>query len=190
MRENDFILSLYKTNRTVFCLSDISMLLNESNFIRLKQKINYYVHTNAINNLRRGIYAKNDYNKEELACKIYTPSYISLEFVLQKAGVIFQYNEQITVVSYLSRNIIADMNKLVFRKIKNQVLLNTSGISRSREGINIATPERAFLDILYLNKDFYFDNVSILNKELIRKFLPIYYSKQLNIRVNKILNNA
>lgn len=190
MRENDFILSLYKADQTVFSLSDIALLLNESNFSRLKQKINYYVHTNAINNLRRGIYAKNDYNKEELACKIYTPSYISLEFVLQKAGIIFQYNEQITVVSYLSRNIIADKHKLVFRKIKSQVLLNTSGILRSREGINTATPERAFLDTLYLNKDFYFDNLSVLNKEIIQKSLPIYNSKQLNIRVNKLLNNA
>jgi hypothetical protein len=190
MRENDFILSLYKTKQTVFCLSDISMLLNESNFTRLKQKINYYVHTNAITNLRRGIYAKNDYNKEELACKIYTPAYISLDFVLQKAGIIFQHNEQITVVSYLSRNIIADKHKLIFRKIKNQVLLNTRGISRSSEGVNIATPERAFLDTLYLFKDFYFDNVSLLNKDLIREFLPMYDSKQLILRVNKILFNA
>lgn len=190
MRENDFILSLYKANRTVFCLRDISMLLNESNFIRLKQKINYYVRTKAINNVRRGVYTKNDYNKEELACKIYIPAYISLEYVLNKDGIIFQYNEQISVVSYLSRNIVADKHKLVFRKIKNQILLNTSGILRSQEGINIATPERAFLDTLYLNKDFYFDNVSLLNKEMIQKFLPIYNSKQLNIRVNKILNNA
>ena len=68
--------------------------------------------------------------------------------------------------------------------------MNTSGIIRSPEGINIASPERAFLDTLYLNKDFYFDNCSILDKEMIQKFLPIYNSKQLNIRVNKILNNA
>ncbi len=144
MRENDFILTLYKADQTVFCLSDISMLLNESNFTRLKQKVNYYVHTNAISNIRRGIYAKNNYNKEELACKIYTPAYISLEFVLQKAGIIFQFNEPITIVSYLSRNILADKNKLVYRKIKNQVLFNTSGISRSREGVNIATPRELF----------------------------------------------
>ena len=181
---------MYKANQTVFCLRDISMLLNETNFTRLKQKINYYVHTKAINSLRRGVYSKPDYNKEELACKIYVPAYISLEYVLNKAGVIFQYNEQITIASYLSRNIISDNHKLVFRKIKPQILLNTSGIIRSGDVINIATPERAFLDTLYLNKDFYFDNVSLLNKEKIKKFLPIYNSKQLNLRVNKILKNA
>jgi len=190
MRENDFILSLYKADQTVFGLSDISLLLNDSNFIRLKQKINYYVHTKAINNLRRGVYTKNDYNKEELACKIYVPAYISLEYVLNKAGIIFQYNEQITVVSYLSRNIELDKHKLIFRKIKSQILLNTSGIIRSQKGINIATPERAFLDILYLNKDFYVDNGSLLNKEMIQKLLPVYNSKQLNKRVNKIMKNA
>ena len=42
---------------------------------------------------------------EELACTLYTPSYISLEYVLQKAGVVFQYDERITAVSYLRRSI-------------------------------------------------------------------------------------
>jgi len=32
--------------------------------------------------------------------------------------------------------------------------------------------------------------VSIVNKEIVRKLLPIYNSKQLNMRVNKILKNA
>ncbi len=166
------------------------MLLNESNFNRLKQKINHYVRTKAINSLRRGIYSKPGYNKEELACKIYVPAYISLEYVLNKAGIIFQYNEQLTVVSYLSRNIIVDNHKLGFRKIKNQILLNTTGILRGADGINIATPERAFLDTLYLDKDFYFDNSPMLNKEIIQKLLPIYNSKKLDIRVKKILENV
>lgn len=190
MRENDFILSLYKANQTVFCLNDIALLLNESNFIRLKQKINYYVRTEAIKSVRLGVYTKSDYNSEELACKIYVPAYISLEYVLNKTGVIFQYNEQITIVSYLSRNIVIDKHKLVFRKIKNPILLNTTGIIRCQNGINIATPERAFLDTLYLNKEFFFDNVSLLKKDKIQKLLPIYNSKQIEIRVNKILKDA
>jgi len=188
MRKNDFILTLYNSNQTVFSLNDIALLLNESNFFTLKQKINYYVRTGAINSIRRGIYVKNKYNIEELASKIYVPAYISLEYVLQKEGVIFQYNEQTTVLSYLCRKIEIDNYKLLFRKIKNQILLNTSGIKRTKE-INIATAERAFLDTLYMNKDFYFDNVSTLNKDLIYKLLPIYESKQLTLRVRKLLEN-
>jgi len=41
--------------------------------------------------LRRGLYAKdNSYDKNELATKIYIPSYISFETVLRNAGAIFQ----------------------------------------------------------------------------------------------------
>jgi len=54
-------------------------------------------------NPRKGIYAKSGFSKEELACILYTPAYISLEYVLQKAGVVFQYDPALTAVSYLSR---------------------------------------------------------------------------------------
>ena len=190
MNNNGFILNLYNDSRTVFSLKEIALLVSETDEDRLKQKINYYVRTMAINNLRQGVYAKPGYSAEELACKIYTPSYISLEYVLQKSGVIFQYSEQINVVSYLSRSIVVDNKQISIRKIKNEILLNTVGINRMSQGVNIATPERAFLDTIYLNKDFYFDNISSLNTAQIRQLLTIYDSKQMNVRVNKILADA
>jgi hypothetical protein len=139
-------------------------------------------------NPRRGIYAKNSYNKEELACKIFIPSYISLEYVLQKAGVTFQYSEKITQVSYLSRTLQVDGIQLSYKKIRNDLLIDTRGIVRESTGINIATPERAFLDLLYRNKNFYFDNLNILNKKLIDDLLTIYDSKQLDLRVRKVFS--
>ena len=190
MKKKDFIYEIYKDKRTVFTMKDIVLILKEPNSLRLKQKVNYYVRNNYIANIRRGIYAKEDYNIEELACKIYTPAYISLEYVLQKAGVIFQYSNYISIVSYLSRTIELDSNEFVYRKIKNETLINTSSILRNKNGINIATPERAFLDTLYLNKNFYFDNISGLNIDIINKILPIYKSNILISRVKKILKNA
>jgi hypothetical protein len=187
--KNDIVLVIYKDSRTVFRLNDISMLAGEANFQSLNKKLNYYVHTGKLQNPRKGIYAKPGYNPEELACTIYTPSYISLEYVLQKSGIVFQYDTRITSVSYLSRSIDVEKQAYVFRKIKGSTWINTTGISRQHNYINIATAERAFLDLLYLEKDYYFDNLNPLNKKLVYKLLPLYQSKALAMGVKRLLQN-
>ncbi len=188
MKKKDFIKEIYKDKRSVFNFKEIAMLLNETDTSRLRQKINYYVKTNAIINVRRGIYAKEDYSAEELACKIYTPAYLSLEYVLQKVGVIFQYSEKLTALSYLSRTIVADKYTISYHKIKNNILVNPAGIIRQDTGINIASTERALLDMLYLNKEYYFDMLTGIDKRKIIELLPVYRSKKLQLRAEKILD--
>jgi len=187
--KTDLILATYQDIRTVFRLNDIAMLSGETNFQSLNKKLNYHVRTGKLQNPRKGIYAKPDFNREELACTLYTPSYISLEYVLQKAGIVFQYDSAISVVSYLSRSIEVENQTFRYRKIKGELLVNMSGIIRQKNQVNIATPERAFLDLLYLNTRFHFDNVNPLNKELVYKFLPIYQSATMIKRVNTLLQN-
>ena len=184
-QKTDVLFTIYNNNRTVYTFSNIALLTGESNAAKLSNKLNYYVHSGKLLNPRKGIYAKNNYNPEELACLLYTPSYISLEYVLQKAGVIFQYDEKITVVSYLSRTVEIDKNVYQYRKIKNEILIDMSGIIRSNN-LNIATPERAFLDVMYLNASYYFDNINSLNKNVIYELLPVYNSKILTERINNI----
>ncbi len=183
----DVVLSIYQDIRTIFRFSDIAMLTGQTNFQSLSKKLNYAVRTAKLKNPRKGIYAKPVYNPEEMACTIYTPSYISLEYVLQKSGIVFQFDSCISLVSYLSRSITVGNQTLLYRKIKGEILVNTLGIIRKNNQVNIATAERAFLDLLYLNTDYYFDNLSPLNKELVYKILPIYKSKILTERVNKLL---
>ena len=183
----DIVLSVYKDKRSVFRLNDIALLVGETNFQSLNKKLNYYVLTGKLFNPRRGIYTKPDYNPEELACVVYTPSYISLEYVMQKSGVIFQYDSTITAISYLSRSIEVNDQTFRFRKMKGEILVNTAGINRQEDQINIASAERAFLDVMYLNKEYYFDNLSPLNKKTVNKLLSIYQSKALTERVKKIL---
>lgn len=189
MMNRNIIIALYNDIRTVFRLNDIAMLVGETNFQSLNKKLNYYVHTGKLQNPRKGIYTKSKYNTEELACTIFTPSYISLEYVLQKAGIVFQYDSRITVVSYLSRTIEVENQNYLFRKVKGEILANTAGINQLENHINIATVERAFLDLIYLNKDYYFDNLNPLRKQLIYTLLPHYNSKALTNRVNKLLKN-
>ena len=184
------IIVIYQDGRTVFRLIDISLLMGETNFPSLSKKLNYYVRTGKLNNPRRGIYTKPGYNPLELACKIYTPSYISLEFVLQKAGVVFQYDSAITSVSYLCRSIEIEGPVYRYRKIKGEVLVNNTGILQQKNSVNMAIPERAFLDMLYLNPKYYFDNINPLNNKTVLKLLPIYQSKALTLRVTKLLQNG
>ena len=187
--KKDIVLAVYREDRTVFRLNDIALLVGEENFQTLNKKLNYYVRTGKLENPRKGIYAKPQYNEEELACSIFAPSYISLEYVLQKSGIVFQYDSTITSVSYLSRSIEAGKLTFLYRKIKGNALVNTLGITRHSNHINIATAERAFLDIIYLDKKCYFDNLNPLNRELVQKILPIYESKEPAKRVSNILND-
>ena len=185
--KSDVVLTIYQDIRTIFRLCDIAMLTGETNFQSLSKKLNYYVHSGKLQNPRKGIYAKPKYNPEELACTIYTPSYISFEYVLQKAGIVFQFDSGISVVSYLSRSVEVENQNYFYRKIKGEILVNTSGIIRQNNQVNIATAERAFLDLVYLNADYYFDNLNPLNKDFVYKLLPTYQSKALMSRVKKLL---
>jgi hypothetical protein len=185
----DLIYTLYSDTRTVFRLKDVAMLIGETSFSSLNLKLNYYVRTGRLQNPRKGLYCKPNYNPQELACRIFAPAYISLEYVLQRAGVVFQYDSRFTVLSYLSREIEIDDNTFSFRKMKNGLLVSQQGIIQQGNTVTIATPERAFLDMLYLNGAMYFDNLNPLKKDLIEQILPIYNSKSLNKRVQKIFKD-
>jgi hypothetical protein len=186
----NIIAILYESGRTVFRLKDIALFTGQTDALLLAKRLNNMVVNGELINLRKGIYALKDYRKEELASKIFTPSYLSIDYVLQKEGVIFQYDPTYTSISYLSRTIEINGSILIFRKIKNELLVNTAGIRITQDGISMAIAERAFLDYLYLNGDCYIDNPSILNRKQIKEILPIYNSPTLYKRVTKVLNNV
>ena len=70
--------------------------------------------------------------------------------------------------------------------IPGEILVDNSGVI-SEGNLSIATPERAFLDTLYLNSNYYFDNPGLLDKEKILALLPLYGSKTLSERVYKFI---
>jgi len=183
------ILEIYRTQNTVFTSKDVALIWKETNLDTIKARINYYVKKGKLHSLRRGIYVKDkNYNRFELATKIYTPSYISLETVLQKQGIIFQHYDSIFVISYLAREIICDNQKYIFKKIKNKALFANLGIEK-KENYFIATKERAFLDALYLYKDYHFDNLGPLNWKLCFEIAEIYENKKLIQRLKSYVGD-
>jgi len=156
------MIEIFKTKQSVFDLKDLAKILKEQNYNNLKSKIAYYVKKWYLTRIRRWIFVKDDFDVFELACKIYTPSYISFETVLQKEGVIYQYFETIFVASYLSRNIEIKYKdkiiKIVYRKLKDEILYDEKWIIK-KEFYSVASRTRAIQDMKYLKKDFYFDNL-------------------------------
>ena len=175
------------SSRSVFTIQSLRMLTECENSQKLTQSLHYYVKEGKINNPRRGIYTKASYNEQEMACSLFRPAYISLEYVLQRAGVVFQYDDAITCVSYLNRIVEIDGKTYQFRIINPELWIGMEGIEQ-HDNILIATPERAFLDMVYLSAgNCYFDNLHPLNKTKVKQLLPLYQSKVLTERVTELL---
>lgn len=184
MKKSD-ILSLFRSGNTVFSFKDISLIWGETKANLVRRRLSYYVKKGELYPVRRGFYAKDkNYNKYELAVKIYTPSYISFETVLAKAGVVFQFYGQLFIASYLTREIKCDSQVYSFKKIKDSILTNKTGIE-VKDNYFVATSERAFLDIVYLNKEYYFDNLDNINWKKVYEILPIYGNKRMEKKVKK-----
>jgi len=187
--QRDVVLMLYARPEYVFTMQQISMLFPDIPASALLQKVRRAVKAGRLLCVRRGVYAKPGYTSEELACVLYKPSYISLDYVLQRRGVNFQYDSSVSLVSYLTRSVEVGDQIFHYRQIKGEIAVNTLGIER-KGNINIATPERAFLDTLYLCPQYYFDYVGMLDCRLIKQLLPIYNSPTMVERVNKILSDG
>jgi len=185
MKKGDYLSKILRSDQTVFSFKDIALLWGDySSATRVR--INYYLKNGDLYHIRRGFYAKDkNYNRYELATKIYTPSYISFETILGKAGVTFQHYNQIFAASYLSREITTDGQTCVYRKIKDSILTNNTGI-KQKDNYSVASPERAFLDIVYLNKDYHFDNLSPLDWDKVREILPLYSNKRMKKEIKKL----
>ena len=75
-----------------------------------------------------------------------------------------------------------------YRIINPELWIGMDGIEQY-DNILIATPERAFLDMVYLSAgNCYFDNLHPLNKTKVKQLLPQYLSKVLTQRVTQLLN--
>ena len=184
MATDNLIAKLYESPKTILTVKDVALIWEETNNVNLFSKLKYYTNQGSLIRLTRGVFAKNkEYDVKELATSIYTPSYVSFETVLREAGIIFQQYDSIFVAGPYPMKKEIGGNKIVFRKLKNSVLYNALGV-RNEKNYSIATPERAFLDMIYLSPKFYFDNLRPINWERCFELVKIYDNKQLIKRLN------
>lgn len=188
MKKGDYLSAILRSPKTVFSFKDIALLWNGSG-ITARVRLQYYLKNNDLYRIRQGLYAKNEnYDKFELATKIYIPAYIGFETVLGISGITFQYYNQIFLASYLSREVNCNGQIYTFHKIKDEILTEKRGLINKGEYWE-ASKERAFLDTLYLNKNYHFDNLSPLNWNTVFEILPIYKNIRMSNAVYKIYKN-
>lgn len=182
--KGEYLEVLLRSPKTVFSINDVTLLWGEERKRIVAVRLNKYAKAGKLIRLRRGFYAKDkNYDRLELATRIYTPSYISFETVLTRAGINFQYYETIFVASYVTREIKVDGQNISYIRMKDYVLSNITGIEQNGN-VAIATKERAFLDRIYISKDYHFDNLTALDWDKVFEILPIYNNKRMEKKVN------
>ena len=185
LAKREYLEILLRSPNTIFTTKDASLLWKDPEERKVAIRLSKYAKAGKLIRIRRGIYAKDkNYDRFELANRIYTPSYISFETVLTRSGINFQFYSNIFVASYVTREIKVGDQKISFVRMKDYVLSNTAGIERS-ENISIASKERAFLDRIYVTKNYYFDNLNPLDWKKVFEILPVYNNKKMEKRVRQ-----
>ncbi len=169
-----------KRGQTVFTLSDIAAITNKEADENLISNIHYYVKTGQLIRLSKGIYALDkEYSIWEFANRLRKPSYISFYTILQKEGIVFQPYYTIFLASNRSEEIKKGKEIFRYRKLKNDILLNTMGIVEEN-GVTVATQERALLDKVFLDGEEYFDNLRRIDWKFAKKLnKEVYESKKI-----------
>lgn len=185
----DLILAIYSRPETVFGMGQLEQMIPGVSSDSLRNKLRYLAKTGKLIRARHGIYAKPNFNPLELANKIYSPSYVSLETILLREGITFQlYVTEFFLLSYLSREVKVGQYTFHYRQVKKSILTNPRGIVR-KVGYFEATKERAFLDAVYIYKNYYFDNLGGLDWEKVREMATLYESKTMEKRVESYYKN-
>lgn len=186
MQKGDYLITILRSPKTIFTSKDIAILWQDPGTSATRVRISYYVKKGDLIRLRKGLYSKTkDYNKLELATRIFTPAYVSFETVLAKEGLIFQMYQPIFVASYTTRQITIDNQVYSLKTMKNNILTNSTGVENVNE-TSVATKERAFLDALYVNNDYYFDNLRSLDWDKVNQILPLYNNQRMAKKVSQL----
>ena len=186
MQKGQYFEAILRSPKTVFTLRDIVLLWGETSAGSVRVRLNQYVRRGKLCRLRKGFYVKDkNYNKLEFAARLYPPAYVSFETILARAGLIFQFHAQISIASYLTREVEVDGQVYSFRKIKMPILTNPIGVVNENE-TSFATTERAFLDTFYIHGDYHFDNLSGLDWNKVLDMLPIYQNQSMEKRVRRL----
>lgn len=149
--------------------------------------------------LKRGLYTLPENNRKTLfslrwlANNLYSPSYLSLEYVL---GFYDLIPERVFSITSVTRNKTQTFNNLlgrfVYKHLKKELFFGFEEVDdEHRKKILMATPEKALLDTIYLNphwqstpdfleKNIRLQNIESLNKKRLREYAKKFGSKKMS----------
>ncbi len=120
----------------------------------------------------RGVYYTKDANEYEAASRILFPSYISLISALRFHNLTEQIPRRIYVIGMRQHKTIRNLNGYVveFSKIKKELMYGY----RKVDGVFVADPEKAVVDMLYLNRFVEYAEEAVQSGNLDREKLERY----------------
>ncbi len=163
---------LLQDKRELYHTQDLMVLWGISNENTLYTTINRYIKRGILYSIYKGFYATKplqEINPFFLgSAALHKYNYISTESILVLNGVIVQDISYITFVSSNSKRFkIADYNFLS-RKMKDSYLYNKTGVVH-KDGVRVATVERAVADMLYFNPNYHFDGKDFINWKKVKE---------------------
>ncbi|MBD3279570.1 MAG: hypothetical protein GF390_02555 [Candidatus Pacebacteria bacterium] len=167
--------SLISQSQQLFHASDLALLWGIDNQDTLNMTLKRFVDRGILHRIHKGFYSTvkiDSIDPKDLGFSyLNVYSYISLETVLVKKGVIFQEIPHITFVSSKSTTFTIGNMSYKSRQLKDEFLYNTWGVKQI-DGHFEANLERAVADILYYDPQYHFDNQDIIDfdkVELVQK---------------------
>lgn len=195
-------------NYPLFTKQDLRMIFFGENFHTVDKQLSVWASQNKIVKLKNGLYVlSSDYTEhtlspEVIAAKLYSPSYISLEYALSFYGMIPEAVFEITsVTTKPTRTFKTPFGIFRYRTIKTFCFFGFSAEKQGNLPYYMALPEKALVDFLYLNshrftpvfqtwQDLRLQNIRNLNFQKLIQFAKKFKSKKLLSLINNVKTYA
>lgn len=188
-------------NYPVFSAREVRTIFHKEE--NILEQIAFWIKRGYLTKVKRGLYVltngRNEIDPMVLAAKIYRPSYLSMEFALNYYGIIPDIPG--TYTSVTSRKTIFysnDFGEYSYQKVKKDFFAGYVRKEINGVTFNLATPEKAILDFIYLNKnkivatddywrEFRLDEEFVFNKREIKQYLKLINNNKVNKLVDSLL---
>ena len=172
-----------KINLNLFTLADVIKFFPCQKESLIRTQLSRFIKKKLIIKIKRGLYCfnANQIDELELANKLYSPSYISLETALNYYGLIPDITQAVTSVNLTTtKKIVNRFGVFYYTKMNSRLFFGFTKIksSQSPSFIDLAYKEKALLDYFYLRKITAIDELRLdlhrINFPLLRKLVKIY----------------
>ncbi|GHU09298.1 hypothetical protein FACS189431_7120 [Alphaproteobacteria bacterium] len=178
---------LYISGMRVFNTDDLSVLWGQDKRTDTVQSVKKYTKDGKVFRLRRGLYALDaeSATEGEVANKALAPSYVTGQTVLAKHGSTFQVTGTVHSAALETKKITVVDTIFQYHTLRPDIFFNSDGVEKI-DGVNIATLERAIVDLVYYSRGKYqFEDVEKVNWSKMKK-LAKNYNKTTEKRIKEM----
>lgn len=178
MKSFDLLKKIKKFDRGFFTIEDLEKITGlKRNYLHLQ--LSRWVKLGVLERIARGIYVSPGTNIEieKVASFLYPPNYLSFESALASYGILNLIPYTLTfATTRRTKTYKIQEKEVLFRQINKSLFFGY----KEKKGIYIASPEKAFLDQVYMVKKglaaFPMNEIDIkkLSKNKLKKLLPTF----------------